>query len=102
MEDMRQAAQAEVSTYKRMTQRERIFDKMQKDGFITMLEAFTNVSVRITKLATRISEIEHDCGHRFVHEPMYRMDGGRRVRYNTRYSVPAGMTLEDFKSKQHV
>lgn len=92
------AAQADLLPSKR-TQQERILDTIAEQGFITMLGAWEDRRCRITKLATRISEIEHRCGHRFQREPMYRANSeGRKVRYNTKYTVPAGLTIEDFKA----
>lgn len=98
MENLQQAAQADFLPNKR-TQQQRILDTIAEQGFITMLGAWEDRRCRITKLATRISEIEHKCGHRFQREAMYRKDSdGRKVRYNTKYTIPAGLTIKDFRA----
>ena len=101
MTEFQSAAQSSAPTTKR-TQQQRILDIIAEQGFITMLGAWEltpQQGGRLTKLATRISEIESRCGHRFVHEAMYRTDSeGHKQRYNTRYTIPAGLTIEDFKA----
>ena len=100
MEDFRPTAQADLLPSKR-TQQDRVLDTIAEQGFITMLGAWEDRSCHITKLATRISEIEHKCGKRFQREAMYRTNSeGRKVRYNTKYTVPAGLTIEDFRTKE--
>lgn len=83
----------------KFTQHKGILDTIATQGFITKWGAIYDVRLHCSKLSTRIGEIESRCGHRFGRIRMYRTDGnGRNHFIGMKYTIPAGLTIEDFKA----
>ena len=81
------------------TQHKRILEIIAEQGFITKWGAIYETSLHCSKLSTRIGEIESKCGHTFDRERMYRKDGnGKDYFIGMKYTIPAGLTIEDFKA----
>lgn len=80
------------------TQRAAILAHIAEFGFITPWAAIHTTAVHCTKVSTRIGEIERRCGHRFTREMQYWTDAeGRRHPLGMRYSIPEGLTIDDFR-----
>lgn len=100
MENYKTQAQQECTPtlVEKATQHKRILDTIARQGFITNWGAIHDVRLHCTKLSTRIGEIECKCGHRFVHERVYAQDAqGRNRLVGTKYTIPAGLTINDFR-----
>lgn len=83
-------------------QHQRILETIERQGFVTKWGAIYDTRLHCSKLSTRIGEIEERCGHTFQRERIYHTDGdGKRYFVGLKYSVPAGLTIEDFKSKRN-
>lgn len=100
MTETQRAAEAAYSPtpHKRKSQHQRILDHIAEYGNISKWAAIYSQKLHCSKLATRISEIEDRCGHEFIHTMEYEVDSeGRKHPIGMRYSIPEGLTIEDFK-----